>query len=459
MLLFEFDDGELFPAQIGSAGSGELDPEVLAAVREHVLEVIGKPLFAVRWDTEGTGPENAGPEPYRLIAMDASGQVVSVEVVRTLTSATLVDALAQSGRTATLGWLDLAALYPRGSGSFRRDWNAFRESLPPRPLPGPRLFIVTSKVLDEVRPALEVLADSGVEVFEVVQRQVSDGRRFVEVTEPYRISVPTLSAYTSIEATRRPAIDAASDLRRSDAGPSPDDVELPGSIPATPEAIAGAETAAGLSQAAAAAAGEPSSGRATAESSADLTQDPSQSAPAAAQQPVPAVNEDARDLEIMPVPEEPDSRLALLAREADQELTLVWVQLRKGTRHEVRLMRDGLLTLPDGRIYADPSAAAAAASGRHAADGWRVWRLGERGITLQEMVERAEARQAAADAPAETNAETGADAVPEPDESGAPPADYRQAAEAPAGPQVPTEPHSAAPRPTRRSLRARLRDA
>lgn len=390
MLLFEFDNGNLIPAQFGASTGGEIDADVMVAVRDHVLQIIGKPLFPVQWDAQSHGAHAAQGDPDSLVAMDASGQVVTVEVRRVLDSRTLVAALAHSGQTSTLGWLDLANLYPSGTGAFRRDWNAFRESLPPRPLPGARLYVVTGKILDEVRPALELLADSGVEVFEVAQRNVSDGRMFVEVTEPYRISVPTISQHATLESAHRPVIEAESALR----GISPDDLDddasaidetLPDSA-AEPRSAAVAETAS-----------EPVQIPVTA------TADES-----AVAQPIPALGAEVPEAQVESPPrsrpslghvadfeesvlgvvlEDPNPSLMAFAASSGRDVPLVWVQLRKGLRHEAAVTRDGLITLDDGRQFADPSDAAVAASGRHAADGWRVWRVGgEGGPTLHDVV-------------------------------------------------------------------------
>lgn len=377
MLLFEFDNGHLIPAEFGVHTDGEIDADVMVAVRDHALEIIGKPLFPVKWDAESTGAHAAPGDPDSLIAMDASGQVVTVEVRKTLDSRTLVAALASSGRTATFGWLDLANLYPSGAGAFRRDWNEFRESLPPRPLPGARLYIVTGRILDEVRPALELLADSGVEVFEVNQRRVSDGRTFVQVTEPYRITVPTISSQSLLEAGRRQAIESENDLQRIEA--------------AEPEAVeAAAEPAV-----AAIGADEP-----VAQPAPEPPVEASPEAAPATSQPAPAnpasarVDAGASTLSDAVTPadpvdvHEPHPALAQLAEAASQPLPLVWVQLRKGLRHEAMIGTDGLIALDDGRLFSDPSEAAVAASGRYAADGWRVWRIGEGGRTLEDAVAR-----------------------------------------------------------------------
>ncbi|MDO5496220.1 MAG: hypothetical protein Q4G64_10925, partial [bacterium] len=237
MLLFEYDSGHLHAARLGANPRTDVDPEVMAAVRDSVLEIVGRPLFPVQW--EGSRGSHAAPsDPHRLVAMDPSGQVVSVEVLAALDSVNLVAALARSGRTAAYGWVDLAGMYPRGAGAFRRDWNAFRESLPPRPIPGPRLYVVTGTILDDVRPALEMLADSGVEVYEVTQREASDGRTFVEVTEPFRVTIPTVGAVSALYAGHRPDLVAVadSDLQRV-LEIAPDGTNVAADIVETPGAV------------------------------------------------------------------------------------------------------------------------------------------------------------------------------------------------------------------------------
>lgn len=336
MLLFEFDQGHLFPTQLGWRAAEDIDPEVLGAVRDQVLELIGRPLFPIRW-TGADGLHAARGEPNRLVAMDASGQVVSVEVVAALDSVRLVDALARAGRTAALGWLDLADLYPRGAAVFRRDWNGFRESLPPRPIPGPRLYVVTGRVVDDVRPALELLADSGVEVFEVAQRELANGRRFVEITEPFRVSVPTLNAYAALQAGRRPdlVVDHDEDIRRL-LSVAPDGQNIAADIVETPGAVR----------------------------------------PFAAADEEAGADEDAVG--------QVDPQLRAVGEACGAETPLVWHQLRKGLRHEALLRPDGTIALPDGRAFTDPSRAAGVASGRTGVDGWTVWRLTDGGPTLAE---------------------------------------------------------------------------
>ena len=68
---------------------------------------------------------------------------------------------------------------------------------------------------------------------------------------------------------------------------------------------------------------------------------------------------------------------------------LVWLRRRRGERLIARLRVDGLIELPDGRRYDDPSqAASAAARSEGEFDGWTCWRLGDHGPTLAEAIEQ-----------------------------------------------------------------------
>lgn len=181
MALFEFDDGHLIPAQFGRSVPGEIARDILASVREQVLEIVGRPLFPIFWQDVGEVEAGSDAEQPRLTALDASGQVVSIEVVDRLDSQTMIDSLSRLADTAALGWNDLAAQYPSGMQGFRAGWTEFRDAMPTSPAPGPRLILVAGEISDSVRPALDVLASSGVEVHEISVREMSNGRRFIDV--------------------------------------------------------------------------------------------------------------------------------------------------------------------------------------------------------------------------------------------------------------------------------------
>jgi len=355
MPFFEFDDGRLVPAQFGHPVPEDIEPDILEAVRDQVLEVVQRPLFPISWHGDGRRPGTyrpAGAPAPRLTALDATGQVVTVEVVEELDSAALVDALSRSARNAGLGWSQLADLYPRGVAAFRRDWNAFRELLPPKPPAGPRLVIVAGAVLDEVRPALQVLAESGVVVHELALRQMSNGRRFLEVNElrPGQVDVGRVLA----AGVRHNELTAESSTwTGGQAAVRSDGVTPDGATPdGVPPAPAVSPTA-------------PAS-------------------PASPVSPTSPASPDAAASDVV--------ALADIAATLEGETPLVWSQLRRGIRHDAVLTADGEIRLSGGDTFTDPDLAARAVSGRDDVDGWRVWRFGESGPSLSDA--RAELRAA-----------------------------------------------------------------
>lgn len=180
MALFEFDNGRLVPAQFGRPLDSGLTGDVIDAVCGQVLEIVSRPLFPITWRDIVRGHEE-DEDSQRLTALDATGQVVSVEVITHLDSDTLISSLSRLADTAALSWSDLAREYDGGLDAFRHGWMQFRDAMPPSPGAGPRLIVVTGEIDPQVRPALDVLANSGVEVHEVQIRAMSNGRVFLDV--------------------------------------------------------------------------------------------------------------------------------------------------------------------------------------------------------------------------------------------------------------------------------------
>ena len=136
MALFELESGRLIPAQFGTPVGHGLETDVLESIRSQVLEVIDRPLFPVAW--AGTvEQEETAAGPHSLTALDASGQVVSVEVLSRLDPVSLVAAMSRLGQVSGQGWMDLAAQYPGGVQAFQTGWAEFREAMPPTTQPGP----------------------------------------------------------------------------------------------------------------------------------------------------------------------------------------------------------------------------------------------------------------------------------------------------------------------------------
>ena len=178
MALFEFEDGHLVPAQFGYPVAQDLGPDLVDAICQQVLQIVSRPLFPVTW-RDMTGQDDE--ETPRLTALDVSGQIVSVEILKELDSETLITSLSRLAEVASISWSDLAAEYPSGPDGFRTGWAQFRDSMPPAVGPGPRLIMVAGDIDPSVRPALSVLASSGVEVHLMNLRQMSNGRLFLDV--------------------------------------------------------------------------------------------------------------------------------------------------------------------------------------------------------------------------------------------------------------------------------------
>ena len=178
MALFEFEDGHLVPAQFGYPVAQDLGPDLVDAICQQVLQIVSRPLFPVTW-RDMTGQDDE--ETPRLTALDVTGQIVSVEILKELDSETLITSLSRLAEVASISWSDLAAEYPSGPEGFRTGWAQFRDSMPPAVGPGPRLIMVAGDIDPSVRPALSVLATSGVEVHLMNLRQMSNGRLFLDV--------------------------------------------------------------------------------------------------------------------------------------------------------------------------------------------------------------------------------------------------------------------------------------
>ncbi|MDY6076041.1 cell surface protein [Mobiluncus sp.] len=261
MSLFEYDQGHLIPAQFGHPVGPEAQGDILDSIRRQVLEVIARPLFPVTWNDmtvtpvsgmpgefaqPGASPGSGVPgadgtangfpqESPRLTALDGSGQVVLVEVVNRLDSTGLIAALARLGAVSNLGWNDLAAAYPGGVSAFRSGWTQFRDAMPPNLAAGPRLILVATEIDPDVRPALDALTPSGLEVHHVSVREMSNGRRFLDVQ---RVASSLFSHDTNLLAgrgARIPAITSATDedvqnveFMASEVDSSPDQVRSVG---------------------------------------------------------------------------------------------------------------------------------------------------------------------------------------------------------------------------------------
>ena len=374
MPIFELDAGRPVLVQPLQPAAGTFPADTSSVVANHLDSLLGEQLFAVATRQPG------GDGPH-LLAVDAAGQPVVVEVVQTLDSESLVRALRFAGAAARMSASDLARAYHRGPERFATELVAFRENVPVAVAHaaarhgGGRLVLVCSEVAENLVDVIEFLRQSGrqVEVLQVGVLQGPDGRRFVDLS-PLVSHVPARRAVepSVLHPVDAPQVGFASFADRhaipeqTSAATTP---SVPDQTPATP-------AHAGTSQ----------SDQNRSEKSHAATTGPVPSAGAAA----PAGTFPS----VLPVPvgparaplADPDQFLAALGADLAAPTTLVWSRQRRGQRFVAVMRVDGFIQLPDGAVFADPDAAAAAAAdSEYEIDGWHVWRLGDDGPSLADV--------------------------------------------------------------------------
>lgn len=144
------------------------------AIRDQVTELLHHPFFPVAWLTE-TARIGQVERHTSLVALEPSGQTVTIDVVPMLDSTTLMSCLARAGRHSDMNRGRLASLYPRGTAAFRRDYQEFLDSCPTMAKPGPRLIILALDVDTELRGALDSLLGTGVQLFRISLHETRQG--------------------------------------------------------------------------------------------------------------------------------------------------------------------------------------------------------------------------------------------------------------------------------------------
>lgn len=443
MPIFELDDGRPRLVQPMQPLAGSFAQEVTALVTHHLAAIAGEPLFVVR--ARGTSDRADLPE---LLALDASGRPVVVDVAQVLDDDAIVAALRHGGAAARMTTADLARAYHVDPSRFAVDFAAFREHVPfgtthGRGRGGVRLLLLCSEVAAEAADTLGFLR-GGEHQVDVLQVGVvrGDERRLVEVSplalhegvrrtveptalrlvrsseafatamayEPERgpglppgrpKSLPTgeLRAVTPQERTEPPAptpigrrgsVTEPTPLPFRTAGPTaqppepPADSPRPGG-PGRPDVTEWPRDAS-VPPSASTTEGPPTLTPVAGLRAAVV--DGAGARPADADAPTPprgqVVTEPPVDPRRPQRPDWPYPELAMLAKRRRAVTTLVWARERRGQRFTAMLRSDGMIELPDGTVLSDPDVAAATASGVEGVDGWRAWRLGDGGPTLSE---------------------------------------------------------------------------
>ena len=173
MAMYELDGNHLLPVRLGRSADAMTLSHSLVAIQRQIVDVLRRPLFPLAWDEVNGGRS--------LTALDATGQVVVVEVLERVDSVGLLAAMSRLTAAAAAGRRDIAGRYAGGLGTFSKDWNEFREAMPAQVEPGPRLTILSASLEPDVVGGLGVLASSGLEIHEVDVRIVDESRVVVVV--------------------------------------------------------------------------------------------------------------------------------------------------------------------------------------------------------------------------------------------------------------------------------------
>ena len=164
MAMYELDGNHLLPVRLGRSADAITLSRSLVAIQRQIVDVLRRPLFPLSWEELDAGAS--------LTALDATGQVVVVEVLESVDSAGLLAAMSRLTQAATAGRREIASRYAGGLGAFSEDWNEFREAMPAQVEAGPRLTILSASLEPDVVGGLGVLASSGLEIHEVDVRIV-----------------------------------------------------------------------------------------------------------------------------------------------------------------------------------------------------------------------------------------------------------------------------------------------
>lgn len=184
MPLFELDDGRPRLVQPMQPLTGSFAQECASLLTHHLAAIAGEPLFAVRSRTNA--PDHADlPE---LLALDATGRAVVVDVAQVVDDEAVIAALRHAGAASRMTTTDLARAYHPDPSRFAVDFAAFREQAAfgaqSSRREGVRLVLLCSEVAAEAGDTLGFLRGPGrhVDVLQVGVVRGADDRRLLDVS-------------------------------------------------------------------------------------------------------------------------------------------------------------------------------------------------------------------------------------------------------------------------------------
>ena len=151
MAMYELDGNHLLPVRLGRSADAITLSHSLVAIQRQIVDVLRRPLFPLAWDELDGGAS--------LTALDATGQVVVVEVLERVDSTGLLAAMSRLTQAATAGRREIASRYAGGLGAFSQDWNEFREAMPAQAEAGELPLFVggDESALEELAGVFEII--------------------------------------------------------------------------------------------------------------------------------------------------------------------------------------------------------------------------------------------------------------------------------------------------------------
>jgi hypothetical protein len=361
-------------------------PATPSMVADQLDALLGEHLMPLR---VRQGSED---EPH-LLAVDASGEPVVVEIVALLDEEAAITALRHAGRAARMSTVDLARAYSGGAERFAVHLSAFRLTVPSTALlstlvrGGSRLLLVCSHIAPGVEDVLEFLLQPGWQV-DVLRAEVvaqPDGSRVVELSPVSRSAAP--------DRTFEPApwghghSDEPSDPYGRDpqaAWSAPTAAPVP--IDLNPRWSGRADTA--YSAGPLMAGSRPGWSSWPPDDASELLE---QTNPTwAAARPAPIVVPPSFAIPVTSLETEgPDPALAAVASVLDGPVVLVWCPPGAPECYEALLHTDGMIELADGSFFGDVDSVSRAISDfQGPLDTWEAWRIDSPGgPTLAELAE------------------------------------------------------------------------
>ena len=210
MALFALSGGRIVPAQAVEL-DGTSATEVLGALRERALDIVGVPLFPIVWEQADRQPGES-----HLLTMDSAGNTVIVSIRAHFSAVSLFEALSLAGRYSSMSRREIVAMYPGGQAAFDSAWQTFRESSPATASAGARMVVVTLRADDDLFPVITTLSE-GVRVLEA--RVYGSGtQRYLSVDTCHKRAVNSTTDARTVAPRPAAAPAVAGDLP---AGPAP----------------------------------------------------------------------------------------------------------------------------------------------------------------------------------------------------------------------------------------------